>query len=1242
MSAVILKSKNTKTQEMTTLSQLRPPASFKRPQATAVEARHLAATYALFRVSSMKNVHMMLPPNYRDLWKREFQQLKDEDVKSGRSYMYEADPFMAQKEREEAQAQATKAREARQKQEATASQEPGAARHGTNKSSNTMKGWRTAPKVDMGSKTRGKVEEAVRNSAHWNLNNVTMTTGERGSVVSELSSLGFRKSHVAEATEICQDREEAIEWLLIHVPEDDLPSWCLPENYSAGVSMVNSNMSREAAVKRLTVGGYSKELCEQTYDSAKGDELKAAQVLQDSLMGSHSHSADLPCYEPGSSQIDAWDEEQEVLASIYFDKYEQLGSQLCRIRLECSALKTPAYVHLGRPRGSYPDVPPLVLVDASVPAYIRLSATKQVVKYAQDDLIGTQMIFNMVDWVEQNISRIIEHPGRLANISSVSSSASAVRSDKSEYRTSRKPRHPVPLKMECGSPASMTILEEWQQRSNSGKLKRMLQGRRTLPAWALQEAIVAAVQQHQVTIISGETGSGKSTQSVQFILDDMIMSKLGASTNIICTQPRRISALGLADRVSDERCTQVGAEVGYAIRGEYRNSAATKITFVTTGVLLRRLQTSGGSHSDLVASLADVSHVVLDEVHERDLNTDFLLALLRDVLKKRSDLKLILMSATLDAQVFENYFGGPRVVGKIDIQGRAYPVEDRYLDDVARLTNKAGLESDEFAETDNIGKSMRALGFGTNYELIADLVRKIDQDLYGTDGGVLIFLSGTVEIKRALEALKRIPNLHALPLHASLLSSEQRRVFPPPPVGKRKVICATNVAETSITIPDIVAVIDSGRVKETRFDPLSKMVKLEEVWVSRAAAKQRRGRAGRVRPGVCWKLYTRNAESKMAERPEPEIRRTPLEQLCLSVKAMGLDDVPGFLRSTLTPPENIAVESAIDLLRKIGALTGDVLTSLGRHLSMIPADLRCAKLLVFGALFNLLEPCLTIAAILSVKSPFVSPQEKRDESKAARSSFGNEQGDVVGDMVAYDQWASLRFKTSGGELRSWCDENFLSSSTLQDISTTRSQYLSSLKEIGFIAPHHDEASSFAPSEVPYALLRALLLSALYPQALRISYPPQRYQSTVSGALAVDPESREIKYFDSDNNRVFIHPSSTLFSAQSFPNSAGFMSYFNKVETSKVFVRELTPAGSYGLLLFGGKIELDTQGRGITVDSWVRLRGWARIGVLVGRLRGILDSILERWIEEPGSQPTTKEQSVIGIVRRLVELEGMDR
>ena len=603
------------------------------------------------------------------------------------------------------------------------------------------------------------------------------------------------------------------------------------------------------------------------------------------------------------------------------------------------------------------------------------------------------------------------------------------------------------------------------------------------------------------------------------------------------------------------------------------------------------------------------------------------------------------MSATLDAEVFKKYFNSFSSAS-IEIQGRTYPVEDYYLDDVIRLTGfctgpRKVEESDEDDADPSVANAIQGIGMQVNYNLIASTVRAIDSGLGFQDGGILIFLPGTMEINRTLDALRGFPNLHALPLHASLIPTEQRRVFIPAPEGKRKVVAATNVAETSITIDDVVAVIDCGRVKETSFDPQNNMVKLEEVWASRAACKQRKGRAGRVRAGVCYKLYTRNAEAKMAERPEPEIRRVPLEQLCLSVRAMGISDVPAFLSSAPTPPENLAVEGAMKLLGRMGALDGDELTALGKHLSMIPADLRCGKLMVYGAIFGCLEACLTIAAILTVKSPFVSPQSKREESKAARMTFAPSHGDLICDLRAYEEWSSRRSSSNYRDVKYWCDQKYLSSRILDDISSNRSQYLSSLKEAGFLlATYHPTThASLNSQNSNTALIRAMIAGAFNPQVARIDFPDKKYAPSMSGAVELDPEARTIKFFNQENGRVFVHPGSTLFDAQTFPGGALYLSYFHKMETKKLFVRELTPFNVYSLLLFSGPITLDTLGRGLIVDGWLRLRGWARIGVLVSRLRMMLDEVLARKIDDPLVDLGGDE--VVAVVRRLVEFDGLD-
>ncbi|OJJ51201.1 hypothetical protein ASPZODRAFT_56516 [Penicilliopsis zonata CBS 506.65] len=1262
VSAVILKKIDPKTREMTALPPMKLPPSHKQlaAQQTALEARHFAAAFALYRVCNMRNIHMMMPPTYKKLWKEDFTDIKTADTREGKGWMYEADPFLAKQERESAAADFEKKRKEREKAQAQSKEQSISLGLGPSSGGTGGRIWSQAPKVDMGTKIRREIEELLRHHTIWNPYGVIISAQEQRGIVEEFTRLGFRRSHVEEAVVECKDREEVLEWLLVYIPEDDLPRWSLPENYSAGVSLASGDLAREAKIKRLASIGYPIDLCSQLLDTKGGDELAAAEFLQTTLV----HHSEIPVVsEHEVTDEDAWTEEQMTLEAIFGDRYTLLSPNSCEIQGDATFNQEAISFRFSKPSQNYPLSPPILSIQAqNIPAYIRLSAIRQVIQYAEISFVGEPMIYNILDWLEVNLPNIIDNPGKLRDISIISTTSPGEGAVTTLPTRSHR-KHAKKIDLKAGTSQGRAFREAWEAKRESEAQQEMIRKRQSLPAWKTQDAIIQAVNNHQVTIVSGETGSGKSTQSVQFILDDMIKRDFGAVANIICTQPRRISALGLADRVSDERCSTVGDEVGYIIRGDSKvKTGVTKITFVTTGVLLRRMQSGSDPDGNIASSLSDITHVVVDEVHERSLDTDFLLALLRQVLRHRKDLKVILMSATLDAEVFMDYFGGPKFVGLVTIPGRTFPVDDYYLDDVIRETGfvpeQAERDWDEEADSYDApsegswGKVLRSLGMGINYELIAATVRYIDAQLGHQPGGILIFLPGTLEIERCLAAVKRIPNTHPLPLHASLLPSEQRRVFLAPPKGKRKVIAATNVAETSITIEDIVAVIDTGRVKETSYDSKDNMVRLQEVWASQAACKQRRGRAGRVRAGSCYKLYTRKAEMNMAERPDPEIRRVPLEQLCLSVKAMkGVDDVATFLANTITPPESIAIEGALGFLHRVGALDHDRLTALGRYLTLIPADLRCAKLMVYGSIFGCMDACITIASILTVKSPFVSPRDKRDEANAAKLSFSRGDGDLLTDLHAYQQW-SERVQAGGyWQTQSWCASNFLSHQTLRDISSNRAQFMTSLKDAGILpVEYSDSPSSLSSSpSSPWNrqssnrnLLRALVAGAFQPQIAQISFPDKKFASSVSGTVEIDPDARTIKYFNQENGRVFIHPSSILFSAQSYPGSAAYLSYFTKMATSKVFIRDLTPFNPYSLLLFCGPITLDTVGRGLLVDGWLRLRGWARIGVLISRLRMMLDEALMRRIDNPSAGREGGGDEVIEVVRRLIEFNGLDQ
>lgn len=1176
---VTLSTKDAKTGEVTKLEPFKLPPSHVHMayKPTALEAKHFAATYGLFRVASGKNLSMILPPDYRSVWK-EFDSLKKQDVKDGKAWLYEADPFKALEEREAAKVAAEKKRKEQQAAKEKAANMPGAAGlvlRGNAAAAggggyNPMKGWTTVPKIEMGNKTRQHLEALLRRDTIWNPHGVIMQPSEQAAVIKEFKGLGFRASHVEEAVEECKDREETLEWLLIHVPEDDLPKWALPGSYTAGVSVAATDLRREGVIKRLAQSGYSIELCRKVYDDCGADEGKAAETLQQILLSSGS-DGDAPGFAEQTTLAEdrdqQWEEELASLEALYGEQYSRIGPDVCQLRLLDVTNGAKQNVEASIQFRKSPHYPSQLILSvvADLPSYIKLSIIKKALAYMAESLQGEETkMFYVISWVQESINDIVERPGALREIAAVSSTAADEKNVSVRKRNKRPQRHPNPISW---MPDGDTI-KKWMDRQKAPSFQQMLAQRQKLPAWHVREDVVKIVADNQITIISGETGSGKSTQSVQFILDDLYDRGYAKCANIIVTQPRRISALGLADRVSEERCTTVGQEVGYSIRGENRTGKDTKITFVTTGVLLRRLQTSGGRIDDVVASLADVSHVVIDEVHERSLDTDFLLSIIRDVLTKRKGLKLILMSATLDSATFGDYFKADGLrVGFVEISGRTFPVQDFYLDDIIHHTGFTIQDYGDRGSDRNlddkqrVSKVIQNLGMRINYSLLVETAKAIDAELSQTQksGGILIFLPGVAEINQTCRHLNSVSSLYVLPLHASLETKEQRKVFAAAPSGKRKVVVATNVAETSITIDDIVAVIDSGRVKETSFDPQNNMRKLEETWASRAACKQRRGRAGRVQAGKCYKLYTRNLEEQtMMERPDPEIRRVPLEQLCLSVRAMGNKDVGGFLSRTPTPPEALAVEGAIKMLRRMGALDGDELTALGQQLAMIPADLRCGKLMVYGAIFGCLNDCVTIAAILSTRSPFLSPPDKRDLAKQAKMRFAQGDGDLLTDLRAFQQWDEMmQDRMPQRQVRSFCDEGFLSFNTLSDIASTRTQYYSALTEIGLVDSRGAAGSAQKTPSPSMPLLRALTASAFSPQIARIQFPDKKFMASVSGAVELDPEAKTIKYYTQENGRVFVHPSSTLFDSQGFSGNAAFVSYFTMMATSKIFVRDLT-------------------------------------------------------------------------------------
>uniref|UniRef100_A0A2C9LTS6 Putative ATP-dependent RNA helicase DHX57 n=1 Tax=Biomphalaria glabrata TaxID=6526 RepID=A0A2C9LTS6_BIOGL len=530
-----------------------------------------------------------------------------------------------------------------------------------------------------------------------------------------------------------------------------------------------------------------------------------------------------------------------------------------------------------------------------------------------------------------------------------------------------------------------------KKRQNSDLYQKMQEERQRLPAWEVKDIITAAVKRHKVIIVSGMTGCGKTTQVPQFILDDALESD-NFRANIICTQPRRIAATSIAERVAAERDDTLGNLVGYQIRLDGEVSYLTRLLFCTTGIVLRRLEGD--------PNLEGVTHVIVDEVHERSELSDFLILVLKRLLVRRPDLRVILMSATINAKLFSEYFNNCPI---INIPGQLFPVKQFFLEDIIEQTKYCFTVILLFEECSRSTiKTMSALDFDEiNYELIVHLLEWIVTEKhkeFPLDGAILVFLPGLQEIQKTFEELqvskefsRNIDRYVIIALHSSFSSDEQKAVFHKPKPGIRKIVLSTNIAETSITIDDVAYVVDVGRMKEMRYDHEKSMQSLDLIWVSRTNAEQRKGRAGRVQEGVCFHLFTSHMYKHILRpHPVPEIQRNSLEQVIIRTKILSVfrgHDIEIVLQDLIDAPSTDRIRAAVQSLKDIGALDSQMeLTALGYHLGSIPVDVRIGKLMLYGLMFRCLDATLTMAATLSYKSPFITPFKKKRRQPLKRKN----------------------------------------------------------------------------------------------------------------------------------------------------------------------------------------------------------------------------------------------------------------
>ncbi|KAK9845793.1 hypothetical protein WJX81_002540 [Elliptochloris bilobata] len=532
------------------------------------------------------------------------------------------------------------------------------------------------------------------------------------------------------------------------------------------------------------------------------------------------------------------------------------------------------------------------------------------------------------------------------------------------------------------------------------EFEKLQADRALLPMYPYRDQLLAAVEAHQIVIIVGETGSGKTTQIPQY-LHEAGYSKLG---KIGCTQPRRVAAMSVAARVAQEVGCKLGNEVGYSIRFEDCTSDKTVLKYMTDGMLLREFLGE--------PDLASYSVMMVDEAHERTLHTDVLFGLVKDIARFRPDLKLLISSATLDAEKFSEYFDYAPI---FRIPGRRYPVDIFYT---------------KAPEADY---------------LHAAVVQTLTIHVNQPRGDVLIFLTGQEEIEACEELLKqktrgmgsKMGELIIAPIYANLPSDLQAKIFEPTPPGARKVVIATNIAETSLTIDGIRYVIDPGFVKQNSYNPRSGMESLMVTPVSKASAQQRAGRAGRTAPGMCFRLYTAwSFQHELDDNTIPEIQRTNLGNVVLMLKSLGINDLMNF--DFMDPPPTQTLFRALEQLYALGALNDrGELTKLGRRMAEFPLDPMLAKTIIASEEYKCSEEIATVCAMVSVGGAvFYRPKDKAVHADNAHNNFHR---GAVGDHIAllnvFNGWAESNFSTQ------WCYENFVQVRSMKRARDVREQLL---------------------------------------------------------------------------------------------------------------------------------------------------------------------------------------------------------
>lgn len=834
--------------------------------------------------------------------------------------------------------------------------------------------------------------------------------------------------------------------------------------------------------------------------------------------------------------------------------------------------------------------------------------------------------------------------------------------------------------------------------------------RSELPMNQYRAEVLNLINNHQYSIIVGATGSGKTTQVPQILLEEAIVKGSASACNIICTQPRRIAATSVARRVAEERAERLQQTVGYQVRFDAKlpwNRGS--ISYCTTGILLKQLQHSPDDIMD------GISHLIIDEIHERGMEVDFLLVILKRLVKERtmkgrSSPKIVLMSATIDTDLFAAYFSSgttSAVCPSLTVPGRTFPVQEKYLDSILNeLTRSYPLSSLLLLQTDDptnqyltmynkLYRNQSTIDPVTTNDSVIDwkkerklsaegeIITEEEKDdalvpnaLVATtiahiaktndQGAILAFLPGLDEIvkvgKWLTGAYTRAPTGAQLlgvdfrdtskfkiyMLHSSIAAG-QAEVFETLPPGCRKIILATNIAETSITIPDVQHVVDTGKARQKQYDQIQRITNFKCTWISKSNSKQRAGRAGRVQNGNYYALFPKQRYELMRASPLAEMHRSDLQETCLAIKAHSFNvPIREFLAESFQPPSPKAVDASVISLEALDALTSDEkLTPLGRLLATLPVHPSLGKMMVLGVIFRCLDPVMIIGAAASERSLFVQPLGKRREAQAAKQRFAGSSGsDHIAVLNAVRE---MRHHSRSNErfMHAFANDNFIHLGAFRSIKSTVEQIVGILANACLIpstalsGSRHLEFGhpSLNQNSANISLIKAIILTGLHPNLAVTTSASCRFFRTPS------------------ENSVMMHMSSVNSHKQQNNMSSGhtLFSYSSLVRSADggpmMMIRDTTQCTPLMAVLFGGKI-INTSSNVLEMDGW--LPWWVRDGTTTDRsttrviveFREELDRVLCRAFQDLSNTkaPEDNRQSLLKFASIFADgvVEVLDR